>query len=155
MFRSLFDNVATFHQFVFVDHQRRGFIKCLFCKGFEYKIDLAGATDISDPANSATGKLFGGKTAEELKDAATIAANGITPVKKTLAADLMTDISSLYPHDKAEGIVVINSSLIAVCNDDDFGITTGAGAKYIAKDLPSSNSVDKNRIYFIKLKSPL
>jgi hypothetical protein len=120
-----------------------------------FKIDLAGATDVSDPSNSVGGKLFGGKTVEELKDAATLASNGIIPVRKTLAVDLMTDISSLYPHDKAEGIVIINPSLIAVCNDDDFGITTGAGASYIAKNLPSLNSVDKNRVYFIKLKSPL
>ncbi len=120
-----------------------------------YKIDLAGATDISDPANGVAGKLFGGKTVEELKDAATLSSNGITPVRKTLAVDLMTDISTLYPHDKAEGIAIINPSLIAVCNDDDFGITTGTGAKYVEKTLPSLNSVDKNRIYFIKLKSPL
>ena len=33
-----------------------------------YKIDLTGATDISDPANGANGKLYGGKTVEELKN---------------------------------------------------------------------------------------
>lgn len=118
-----------------------------------YKIDLANATDISDPANGAAGKLFGGLTVEQLKDASTLTANGIVPVSKTLAADLMTDINSLYPHDKAEGIAIINSTLIAIANDDDFGVT-GAGS-YMAKILPATGQVDRNRIYFVKLKQPL
>jgi len=118
-----------------------------------YKIDIAGATDISDPANGATGKLFGGLTVEQLKDAATLKSNGITPVTKTLVADLMTDISTLYPHDKAEGLAIINSTTIAVSNDDDFGVS-GVGA-YMSKILPATNTVDKNTIYFVKLKQPL
>ena len=121
-----------------------------------YKIDLSAATDISDPSNGAGGKLFSGKTVEELKDAATLTANGITPVTKTLAADLMTDVSSVYPHDKAEGLVIINSTLIAISNDDDFGITTGSPlGTYAAKTLPATNAIDKNRIVFIKLKTAL
>ncbi len=119
-----------------------------------YKIDLANATDISDPANGAGGKLFGGKTVEELKTLDMLTANSIVPVTKTLVADLMNDISTLYPHDKAEGVVVINKNLIAVCNDDDFGVV-GIG-NYTAKNLPgASNTVDKNKIYFIKLKQSL
>jgi hypothetical protein len=66
----------------------------------------------------------------------------------------MTDISSLYPHDKAEGLAIINSRLIAVSNDDDFGIT-GANGIYQPKILPATNTVDKNSIYFIKLSTPL
>ena len=118
-----------------------------------YKIDLSGATDISDANNTATGKLFDGKTVEELKDAATLAKYNIKPVNKTLVADLMTDIKELYPHDKAEGLAVINPSLIAVCNDDDFGVT-GKGF-YATKILPYIKTVDKNSIYFVKLKDPL
>ncbi len=119
-----------------------------------FKISFTGATDISDPANGANGKLFNGKTVEELKDAATLAANGIVPVTKTLVADLMKDIDVLYPHDKAEGLVIINPSLIAVSNDDDFGIT-GANQVYQQKVLNGTNKVDRNSIYFIKLKTPL
>jgi len=118
-----------------------------------YKIDLSGATDISDANNTATGKLFDGKTVEELKDAATLAKYNIKPVNKTLVADLMTDIKELYPHDKTEGLAVINPSLIAVCNDDDFGVT-GKGF-YATKILPYIKTVDKNSIYFVKLKDPL
>ena len=119
-----------------------------------YKISLDGATDISDPANTATGKLFNGKTVEELKDAATLSANGIVPVTKTLVADLMKDINPVYPHDKAEGLAIINARLIAVSNDDDFGIT-GSNGIYQQKILAGNNSIDRNRIYFIKLASPL
>ncbi|MCP9751962.1 esterase-like activity of phytase family protein [Ferruginibacter sp. HRS2-29] len=119
-----------------------------------FKISLTGATDISDPANAANGKLYAGKTVEELKDLATLTANGITPVSKTVVADLMTDIPTLYPHDKAEGLVIINSTTLAVSNDDDFGIT-GANRVYSAKVLAGSGQVDRNGIYFIKLSTPL
>jgi len=119
-----------------------------------FKISLTGATDISDAGNTANGKLFGGKTVEELKDAATLAANGIVPVTKTLVADLMKDITALYPHDKAEGMVIINATTIAVSNDDDFGIT-GANKVYEQKILAGTGKVDRNSIYFIKLATPL
>jgi hypothetical protein len=119
-----------------------------------YKISLNGATDISDPANGAAGKLYGGKTVEELKDSATLAGNGIKPVTKTLVSDLMKDINPVYPHDKAEGLAIINSRLIAVSNDDDFGIT-GSNGIYQQKILPATNTVDKNSIYFIRLAKPL
>ncbi len=98
--------------------------------------------------------MYNGKTVEELKTLDKLTENGIVPVTKTLVADLMTDIPTLYPHDKAEGVVVINKSLIAVCNDDDFGVV-GVGS-YSAKNLPGAgNTVDKNKVYFIKLKTPL
>lgn len=119
-----------------------------------FKISLTGATDISDAANGVNGKLFGGKTVEELKDAATLATNGIVPVTKTLIADLMKDIPTLYPHDKAEGLVIINSTTLAVSNDDDFGIT-GANKVYQKKILAGNGKVDANGIYFIKLTTPL
>lgn len=119
-----------------------------------YKISLKGATDISDPADSASGKLYGGKTIEELKDAATLSANGIIPVTKTLVADLMTAINPVYPHDKAEGLAIIGPKLIAVSNDDDFGIT-GSNGVYQQKILPATGEIDRNSIYFIKLDTPL
>ncbi|NBA85176.1 esterase-like activity of phytase family protein [Emticicia sp. CRIBPO] len=119
-----------------------------------FKISLTGATDISDAANGVNGKLFGGKTVEELKDAATLTTNGIVPVTKTLIADLMKDIPTLYPHDKAEGMVIINPTTIAVSNDDDFGIT-GANKVYQKKTLAGNGQVDRNGIYFIKLTTPL
>lgn len=119
-----------------------------------YKIDISGATDVSDPANGANGKLFGGKTLEELKTSANLQANSIVPVSKSLISNLMVDTKTLYPHDKAEGVIMINPNLIAVCNDDDFGVV-GVGT-YTKKSLAGlNNEVDRNRIYFIKLTTPL
>lgn len=118
-----------------------------------FKIDISNATDISDPANGAGGKLYGGKTVEELKNAATLTANGIKPVTKSLVLDLIADLPAAYPHDKAEGVAIISPNLIAVANDDDFGVT-GVGT-YMTKTLPATNTVDVNRVYFISLKTPL
>ena len=118
-----------------------------------YKINLSAATDISDPSNSATGKLYGGSTVEQLKTAAALSTNGIVPVTKTLVADLMTDVKSIYAHDKAVGLAIMDATTIAVSNDDDFGVT-GTGT-YQSKIIPATGKVDKNRIYFIKLKQPL
>ena len=118
-----------------------------------YKIDLTGATDISDPTNGANGKLFGGRTVEELKTAAALQSNGITPVAKTQVLDLARDITPVYPHDKAEGITILSPTLIAISNDDDFGVT-GVGT-YVAKILPATNAVDNNRVYFVTLPVPL
>jgi hypothetical protein len=112
-----------------------------------YKIDLHGATDVSDPENGATGKLFGGKTLEELS-VADFRTHGIVPVRKVLVADLL-DYG--YPHDKAEGLAVIDQFTIAVANDDDFGIADGA----LAKLLPGSSTVDFCEVFFIKLPRPL
>lgn len=90
---------------------------------------------------------------EQLINLSGLQQNNIVPVKKTLVLDLMSDLNTIYPHDKAEGIFVIDKNTIAISNDDDFGVT-GSG-KYEQKVLPSSNTIDRNTIYFIKLKKPL
>lgn len=120
-----------------------------------YKIDISGANDISDPANTPTGLSFGGKTLEELTEAQLLS-NNIKVVSKELVADLLT-LQVAYPHDKAEGLVIINDNLIAVSNDDDFGINSPATPDntLVAKILPSTKKVDRNVIYFIPLSKPL
>lgn len=119
-----------------------------------YKIDISAATDISDPSNGANGKMYGGLTVEQLKTEKNLTDAGIIPVTKKLVANLMTDIPTLYPHDKAEGIAIINSTTIAISNDDDFGVV-GAGGVYAQKILAGTGLVDRNTIYFVKLKEPL
>jgi len=119
-----------------------------------YKIDISQATDISDPADGAGGKMINGKTLEQLSDAELKAA-GIVPVTKELAVDLLA-LPGGYPHDKAEGLAVINDTMIAVSNDDDFGIVPDGKGGITAKRLPGANDmVDNNRVYFIKLDKPL
>lgn len=116
-----------------------------------FKVDLSGATDISDAANSATGKLYSGKTVEELKDAAGVTAAGIVPVKKTLVLDLLKDLPTVYPHDKAEGIALLPGNILVISNDDDFGVVDNLASGFMAKLLPATGTVDHNRLYFKKI----
>ena len=116
-----------------------------------FKIDIGGATDISDAANGANGKLFGGKTIEELKDAAGLTGAGITPVTKTLVLDLLKDLPTVYPHDKAEGITLLKGNILVISNDDDFGVVDNGAKGFAQKLLPSSNTIDHNRLYFKKI----
>lgn len=116
-----------------------------------FKIDMSNATDISDQANGANGKLFGGKTVEELKDAAGLAGAGIVPVTKTLALDLLKDLPTVYPHDKAEGIIMLKNNMLVISNDDDFGVVDNGANGFAQKLLPATQTVDHNRLYFKKL----
>ena len=120
-----------------------------------FKFDLAGATDISDAANTTSGKLYNSLTVEQLKDQAGLTAAGVVPVTKTLVLDLLKDISPIYPHDKAEGIALIGNDRLAISNDDDFGVLDNGANGFAAKILPATGKVDVNRIYFVKLATPL
>jgi hypothetical protein len=64
--------------------------------------------------------------------------------------ELATESSPVYPQDKAEGIALLSLTLLAVSNGYDFCFT-GAGA-YVAKILPATTMIDRNRVYFITLK---
>lgn len=120
-----------------------------------YKFDLAGATDISDPTNGETGKLYNGQTVEQLKTKAGLESAGIVPVAKTLVFDLLTEISPVYPHDKAEGIALIGGNQLAISNDDDFGVVDNGLNSFTTKLLPATGLVDRNRIYFVTPKVSL
>ena len=118
-----------------------------------YKIDISGATDVSDPTNATNGKLFGGKALEALTPAERSAA-AIVPVTKTLVYDLLTRVGG-YPHDKLEGVTLIGSDMLVVSNDDDFGIVDGGSSNFIAKILPSTGLRDRLTLYFVKLAAPV
>ncbi|MBE9602885.1 esterase-like activity of phytase family protein [Pedobacter sp. MC2016-24] len=117
-----------------------------------FKIDLSNATDISDAANGATGKLYNGKTVEELNNQAGLATAGITAVSKTLVLDLLKDLPSVYPHDKAEGLALLPGNILVISNDDDFGVVDNGASGFAQKILPLTKSVDRNRLYFVKIK---
>ena len=119
-----------------------------------YKIDITGASDISDPADGRNGRMINGKTLEQLGEGDLKAAN-ITPVSKELVVDLLA-LPGGYPHDKSEGLAVISDTMIAVSNDDDFGILPDGKGGIASKNLPGmGNAVDMNRVFFIKLDKPL
>lgn len=54
------------------------------------------------------------------------------------------------------GMAIISDSLIAVSNDDDFGIMPDGKGSITEKRLPGEgNRVDLNHVYFIRLDKPL
>ncbi len=112
-----------------------------------YRIDLRGASDVSDPANSPDGRLVNGRTLEALS-VEELHQAGITPASKELLVDLLT---LGYPHDKPEGVAVVDDFTIAVSNDDDFGITEGPAPKL----LPKLGVADFNEVYFVRLDKAL
>jgi len=78
-----------------------------------YKINIAGATPV-------TSGFYSGVRLEALVDDAGLAANGIVPVTKTLAVDLLANgwPASL---EKAEGLAILDEGTIAIVNDNDYG----------------------------------
>ena len=118
-----------------------------------YRIDLAQATDVSDSANGPGGRLFNGKTLEELTPEE-LAASGIVPVSKTLVVDLL-DPGLAYPHNKPEGLALIDRFTIAVSNDDDFGITDDGSGGIFTKVLPLTGQPDQTTVRFIPVRDPL
>lgn len=140
-----------------------------------YKIDLSNATNV-DRSNAslrtgkaeltvsaANGLLVNGKTLElVIKDAGTannfaagwsqLAALGIQPVSKTLAYDGIA--SQKYPHDKMEGLWVIDANRLGIINDADFMIAPdgvgGVKQKYLY-----DGKVESNMLYVVKPIAPL
>jgi hypothetical protein len=116
-----------------------------------YKINIANATDVSGDFNSLDGLLVNGKTLEANSWMELEAAN-IFPVEKTLAVDLVVALGD-YPHDKLEGIWLIDDTTIGVINDDDFAIWSDPVNKIKQKTLSPNNPgpmIDNNRLYIVK-----
>lgn len=118
-----------------------------------YKIDLGQATDVSGDISSIDGMMVSGKTLEQCTWEE-ITQAGITPVKKELAADLVSLLPNHYPHDKLEGLWVIDPQTVAVLNDDDFAVWPN-GDEVVQKNLPGINETDANTLYVLKLDRPL
>lgn len=135
-----------------------------------YKIDLAGATNI-DTSNSALiaghaditdggdlGLLIQGKTLEQfIKDNGaagwtTLAGLGIVPVSKSLVVDAVSELS--YPHDKMEGLWVIDATTLGIINDDDFALEPD-GSGGVKQKVLHNGKVDGNMLYVVKLATPL
>ena len=121
-----------------------------------YRIDLSTGTPLSSVALSASvtreashGLLIDGLTLEQYANKYgwnALAAQGIQPVNKTLVIDMVDEVA--YPHDKMEGLWVIDEHHLGVLNDDDFATWSTKGKleqKYLDK-----NTVDSNQLYIIK-----
>jgi len=83
-----------------------------------YLININGATAVKSGTTYASNT----KTLEALVDSAGLVGQGIVPVRKKLAMDLL---AKGWPaaYDKAEGLAIINDSTIAICNDNDYAQT--------------------------------
>jgi hypothetical protein len=116
-----------------------------------YKIDISAATDVSGTDfNAENGLLVNGK-ALEANTWDELAKANIKPVAKTLAVDVFKYLGN-YPHDKLEGIWLIDSNTIGIINDDDCGIWSDAANKIKTKTLSPTSGTDKdtNRLYIVK-----
>lgn len=121
-----------------------------------YKIDISGATDVETIADTGAwiqdadlGLTKDGQTLEEVVlNEGWDGLTNITPVTKTLVADLVSEVQ--YPHDKLEGMWLINESTIGVINDDDFA-TWASGGVLEQKYLDAGQTViDANTLYIIE-----
>lgn len=121
-----------------------------------YRINLSTGTSLSSVAESSSvkrddshGLMIDGLTLEQFVNKngwQALAAKGINPVSKTLVVDMVKAVS--YPHDKMEGLWVIDKDHLGVLNDDDFATWSTKG-KLEQKHL-DKNTVDSNRLYIIK-----
>ncbi len=114
-----------------------------------YRIDISNATDVSgSDFNSLDGMLVNEKTIEQNTWEELAAAN-IIPVSKTLAVDVVKTLGN-YPHEKMEGIWLINGTTLGILNDDDFAVT---GTDILSqKILPKTTNVDQNTLYIVDYK---
>jgi len=140
-----------------------------------YKVDLSRATNVDASnaslrsgqaaltVNAATGLLVNGKTLEQVvKDAGTadnfaagwaqLAALGIQPAAKTLVYDGIA--AQKYPHDKMEGLWVIDANRLGIINDADFMIAPD-GAGGVKQKLLNDGKVENNMLYVVKPNAPL
>lgn len=122
-----------------------------------YKIDLRQATElesVQETEQLKQGEHLGlqieGKTLEQYvleKGWEGLAQYDIYPVAKTLVVDLVERLQ--YPHDKVEGLWVIDEQHLAILNDDDYAFSETDGVleqKYLDRD---QKVVDANTLYII------
>ncbi|WP_321469198.1 esterase-like activity of phytase family protein [Halarcobacter sp.] len=123
-----------------------------------YEIDLSSATNLEDIKSSGVfkqdeklGLLINGKTLEEfVKENGwdKLAILGIKPVSKKLVLDMVKAVN--YPHDKMEGMWIIDKNYIGILNDDDFATWSTKGNLH--SKMLGNGKVDSNTLYIQKIK---
>jgi len=121
-----------------------------------YRINLANATDLESVTGTATvlqndelGLTIDGKTLEEaVLDGgwAALATAGIIPVSKKRVVDMVAEVN--YPHDKMEGLWLIDDHHLGILNDDDFATWSTDGK--LEQKMLDSNTIDGNRLYIVE-----
>lgn len=103
-----------------------------------YKIDIAGATDITAV------KASDGQELESVSSAADLAALGVRMIAKTELLDLRANGWNV---EKAEGLAVIDNRTIAVSSDNDFGLVTKVMNPIDGDDDPTDYTLQDGRLY--------
>ncbi len=126
-----------------------------------YAIDLSQATDLNSIPSGGPfsrdpklGLLIHGQTLEQYRlthDWADFITLGIVPAPKTLVADLVKSLN--YPHDKFEGMWLVDADTLAVINDDDFSIWTTDNRPEPKFLDPARRLIDHNTVYTLPFKS--
>ncbi len=101
-----------------------------------FAINIAAASDVSN-------------IEMEMWNEAEFAENNITVPTKSLVVDILEKIPD-YPHDKPEGIALIENSILLLINDDDFGVTDDAAGCFKSK-INAKGVVDQSILYMINL----
>ena len=70
-------------------------------------------------------------------------------LQKALEVDVLASVPD-YAHDKAEGMALIGDSVIAVANDDDFGLAAGDSVVPCKPKLAPDGKPDGNEVVFIR-----
>ena len=120
-----------------------------------YRVDLSGATNLEAvPAGGNLaqdpdlGLTIDGRTLEQVamdEGWAALAAAGIEPVAKTLQVDMVAEVN--YPHDKMEGLWVIDEHRLGVLNDDDFATWSTDGD--LEQKMLDASTIDGNRLFIV------
>jgi hypothetical protein len=123
-----------------------------------FEIDLSTGTNLESLQTSGhlkqddkLGLLIDGKTLEQIvveEGWAGLAKYGIKPVQKRLVLDVAKELK--YPHDKMEGLWIINKDLIGILNDDDFGVW--ATKNSLHSKVLGNGKLDVNTLYIVKIK---
>lgn len=122
-----------------------------------YKIDLRSATDLESVTETAQlkqdakiGLSIDGLSLEQYvlaKGWEGLKGLGILPTSKTLVLDMIEKVK--FPHDKMEGLWLIDQQRLGLINDDDFALWVTNGVleqKYLDKN---KNIIDGNTLYII------
>jgi hypothetical protein len=108
-----------------------------------YQIDLAGATNIANPANY---KLPSGKTIEQLTPTELTAAKIVTVSKNLIVNAAQAGYTGV---EKLEGLALVSPNTLALINDNDFNVAGGnvpekLGILELSKNLPISTDIFKS-----------
>ena len=71
-------------------------------------------------------------------------------LEKTLEIDILQAAPD-YPHDKAEGLCLLNDTIVGVVNDDDFGVNSpSAPDGSVVPKVDARGRLDRNEIYLLR-----